>query len=408
MSTNSPTIESTRATFSPAFKFAVSVTLFLSYAFFAFAWRAGDAYVASLDFGGSERAFLTNALTIAQALGSLVAANVLLRMGARNAFALSSLLIIFGGAISFTTAFPLVFFIRFVLGIGGALTVVFMSGIVASLLTGRALQIANGVNSVAFNTGMALALTVIPLVSGDPGVLATISAGISLLILVLWLVLSRRVPKNAGGQAANEETYTMADGFKDWFNWIFALAYTGLLAYYIVAFTFMDPETIRWVIYAGVIGALTGTVVAARVPDKLKPTIVVVAAAAQLVTAAAMLALSDHRYAALVGVLLGLVIFFPMPFFVQLAFMRVGVTPRQVSVTFSIFWAVSYAGSAVIIQIFGWMVDLTGGFLPGSSQPVSITPLAFIVAVESTFLIGSILLARHLRRASAEPTGIGA
>lgn len=406
--TSSAVAPSSATTLSPAFKFAVSATLFLSYAFFAFAWRAGDAYVATLNFGGSERAFLTNALTIAQALGSLVAANVLLRLGARKAFVLSSILIVFGGTIAFTTAFPLVFFIRFVLGIGGALTVVFMSGIVASLLTGRALQVANGVNSVAFNTGMALALTVIPLVSGDPGTLTLISAVISAAILVLWLVLSRQVPKTAGGQRPDEASYTMRDGFGDWFNWIFALAYTGLLSYYIVAFTFMDPETIRWVIYAGVIGALSGTLVAARVPDRLKPTVVVIAAAAQLVTAAAMLALSEHRFAALVGVLLGLVIFFPMPFFVQLAFLRTGVTPRQVAVTFSIFWAVSYGVSAIIIQIFGWLVDHTGGFQEGSSQPASLTPLVFIVIIESTFLIGSILLARHLRRSWPLAGSVGA
>ena len=70
----------------------------------------------------------------------------------------------------------------------------------------------------------------------------------------------------------------LRDGFKDWFNWVFALSYTGLLSYYIVAFTFMDPATIRWVVYAGVIGALTGTVIAARTPNVLKPKVVVIAA----------------------------------------------------------------------------------------------------------------------------------
>ena len=162
----------------------------------------------------------------------------------------------------------------------------------------------------------------------------------------------------------------------------------------IVAFTFMDPATIRWVVYAGVIGALTGTVIAARTPNVLKPKVVVIAAAAQLVSAAAVLALSESRFATLVGVILGLAIFFPMPFFVQLAFLRPGVTAREISVTFSIFWAVSYAGSVIIIQVFAWIADATGGLSGG--VPVSNAPLIYIVVIEAGFLIGTFLLARHL------------
>ncbi|GAA4367810.1 hypothetical protein [Paeniglutamicibacter cryotolerans] len=103
-----------------------------------------------------------------------------------------------------------------------------------------------------------------------------------------------------------------------------------------------------------------------------------------------MLAMTDHRLAPLIGVILGLVIFFPMPFFVQLAFIRPGVSPRQIAVTFSIFRAVAYAGSALFIQIFAWIADATGGLENGI--PVSNVPLAFIVVVESTFVIGAYLL----------------
>lgn len=392
MSTNQPV----GADMPPVMKLLVTLTLFVTYMLFAVAWRTGDSYVATLMLSGSQRALLTNALTIAQAVGSLVAANVLLTLGPRKGLAFSSCLIVFGGLVAFTTAFPLVFFIRFVLGIGGAFTVVFMSGIVASYLQGKQLQIANGVNSVAFNTGLAVALTIIPLTSGHPGQLVKGAAVLSALVLAGWLYLSRYVPQSAGAKKAEDSSYTLAQGFKEPFNIIFALAYTGLLSYYIVAFTFMDPTTVRWVVYTGVVGALSGTALAARVPDVRKPTVVIACGVAQLITAAAVLALAEHHLAPLVAVLLGLAIFFPMPFFVQLAFIRPGVTPRQVAVTFSIFWSVSYGGSAVIIQIFGWIVDMTGGLQQGSSVPESVLPMIFIVIVESTFLIGGILLARAL------------
>lgn len=193
-----------------------------------------------------------------------------------------------------------------------------------------------------------------------------------------------------------DSSYTMRDGFREWFNWVFALAYTGLLSYYIVAFTFMDPSTIRWVVYAGVFGALLATWVSTLVPDKFKANVVVACGAAQVIAAAAVLGMSDHRLAPLVGIILGLVIFFPMPFFVQLAFIRPSVTPREIAVTFSIFWAVAYAGSVVIIQIFAWIADATGGLENGI--PVSNTPLVFIVIVESTFVIGTFLLWRWFKK----------
>lgn len=247
---------------------------------------------------------------------------------------------------------------------------------------------------MAFNTGLAVALTFAVQMVASPTTAVVVAAVLSALVLAGWLFVSRALPKEAPSAAKVDSSFTMRDGFKDWFNWVFALSYTGLLSYYIVAFTFMDPATIRWVVYAGVIGALTGTVIAARTPNVLKPKVVVIAAAAQLVSAAAVLALSESRFATLVGVILGLAIFFPMPFFVQLAFLRPGVTAREISVTFSIFWAVSYAGSVIIIQVFAWIADATGGLSGG--VPVSNAPLIYIVVIEAGFLIGTFLLARHL------------
>ena len=96
-------------------KFLISAMLFLSYMLFAVAWNWGDLYVRSLGFSASRTALMTNAITLAQVVGSLVAANILLRLGPRNAFTLASGLIVVGGLVSLTDAFPLIFFIRFIL-----------------------------------------------------------------------------------------------------------------------------------------------------------------------------------------------------------------------------------------------------------------------------------------------------
>jgi CP family cyanate transporter-like MFS transporter len=383
-------------------KVLLVATTFTSYMLFAVAWNWGDMYVTSLGFSASRTAVMTNAITLAQVVGSIVAANVIVQLGTRKAYTLAGALIVFGGLVSLTQAFPLVFFIRFVMGLGGALMVVMGSAIAAKVLTGRDLQIANGIGSVAFNTGLAVAITFGVRFSGRPTIAVVIAATLSIILLVTWLVVSKMVLKPEQAQeAAVDHSYTMADGFKEWFNWVFALAYTGLLSYYIVAFTFMDPSTIRWVIYAGIVGALSGTVVSARVEDRLKPVIVVWSALAQVIAAASVLALAGHRLEVLIGVILGFVIFFPMPFFVQTAFIRPGVTPRQIAVTFSIFWAVSYAGSVFIIQIFAWIADATGGLIPGSNVPVSVAPMIFIVIAEASFLIGTFFIWRWFKAQNA-------
>lgn len=383
-------------------KILLVATTFTSYMLFALAWNWGDMYVTSLGFSASRTAVMTNAITLAQVVGSLVAANVIVRMGIRNSYALAGALIVFGGLVSLTQAFPLVFFIRFVMGLGGALMVVMGSAIAAKVLTGRDLQIANGIGSVAFNTGLAVAMTFGGMVVGRPIIGVLIAASLSLILLIAWWIVSKMVLRPEPAQEVAQDTsFTMKDGFKEWFNWVFALAYTGLLSYYIVAFTFMDPSTIRWVVYAGIVGALSGTVVSAKTDNATKPLVVVWCALAQVIAAAAVLAMSGHRLEVLIGVILGFVIFFPMPFFVQTAFIRPGVTPRQIAVTFSIFWAVSYAGSVVIIMIFAAIADATGGLVSGTNIPVSVAPMIFIVFAEATFLIGTFLIWRWFKKQNA-------
>ena len=386
------------ADLSSARKILLVATTFCSYMLFAVAWNWGDMYVTSLGFSASRTAVMTNAITLAQVLGSLVAANIIVKLGTRNAYTLAGALIIFGGVVSLTQAFPLVFFIRFVMGLGGALMVVMGSAIAAKVLTGRDLQVANGINSVAFNTGLAVAMTFGVRGFGRPVLGVLIAASLSLILLVVWLVISKMILRPEAPQEVAKDSYTMADGFKEWFNWVFALAYTGLLSYYIVAFTFMDPSTIRWVVYAGIVGALSGTIVSARVEDRVKPIVVVWCGLAQVIAAAGVLAMSGHRLEILIGVILGIVIFFPMPFFVQTAFIRPGVTPRQIAVTFSIFWAVSYGGSVFIIMIFAWIADATGGLIPGTNIPASVAPMIFIVVAEASFLIGTYFIWRWFKK----------
>mgnify|MGYP003602239305 CR=1 FL=1 len=183
--------------------------------------------------------------------------------------------------------------------------------------------------------------------------------------------------------AQEQEAYSMMDGLKERFNWVFALSYSGLLSFYLVAFTFMDPQNVKYVIFAGVVGALAGTFKAKSFKNKLQ--LVRISSLLQVLSAIGFLFLYDSDWAKLLGALLGFLIFFPMPAYVTLAFLRKDSTPRRISVTFSVFWAVSYAVSIFIVQAFA-AIKLGMG---------TSTAFLFIIAVESTFFFGPLLFMKN-------------
>ena len=90
--------------------------------------------------------------------------------------------------------------------------------------------------------------------------------------------------------------FEFINGFHDTANSIATVVATKVLS---------PGQAVMLAAVMNLIGALTGTVIAARTPNVLKPKVVVIAAAAQLVSAAAVLALSESRFATLVGVILG-------------------------------------------------------------------------------------------------------
>lgn len=81
-------------------KVLLVATTFTSYMLFAVAWNWGDMYVTSLGFSASRTAVMTNAITLAQVVGSIVAANVIVQLGTRKAYTLAGALIVFGGLVS--------------------------------------------------------------------------------------------------------------------------------------------------------------------------------------------------------------------------------------------------------------------------------------------------------------------
>jgi len=340
--------------------------------------KAGDYYVASLGFTGSQTAVMTNAINIAKIIGSLSVAGIIAKFGNRKTFTFSALLIVLGFALTMTNGFMSIFFIRFILGLGGAWVLVTINPIVIEIFEGKELTIVNGINAVAFNVGLAMSLLLATPMKGNPSGAITVISVLILICSILWYVLSRDFHVTTSAKKADEEKYTFKDGMKDKFNWVFALSYAGLLAFYLVSFTFMEPATVKYVIFAGIFGAVFGTQMASKVEDKLK--LVRISGLVQLLSAIGFLALYENPIAKVLGIILGFSIFYAMPAYVTLAYKRPNITPKKISITFSMFWAIAYGFSIIIVQTFGILSD---------TSESKFIPFLFIICSEATFFIGS-------------------
>lgn len=370
-------------------KYVIEIILFLTYALFAMSWKAGDFLIAKSGFALTDVAIMTNAINFAKIIGSLSAAAILAKLGYRNMYNMSTALIISGVLLTMIEGFSPVFMVRFVLGLGGALVLVTINPVVAKLFSGEELTVVNGLNAVAFNVGLAVVLAMSGWIINNVNLTIQIISGVLVITIIIWNMLIGCIEEPQGdsqaatSEAQEQESYGMMDGLKERFNWVFALSYSGLLSFYLVAFTFMDPQNVKYVIFAGVVGALAGTFKAKSFKNKLQ--LVRISSFLQVLSAIGFLFFYDTAWAKLLGALLGFLIFFPMPAYVTLAFLRKDTTPRRISITFSIFWAVSYAVSIFIVQAFA-AIKLSMG-----------TPAAFlfIIAVESSFFFGPLLFMRN-------------
>lgn len=361
-------------------KYMLEIILFSTYALFAMSWKAGDFLIANYGFNTSQLALMTNAISAAKIIGCIMASGIIAKFGVKNVYTLATLLTILGALLPFTTNFSLIFIIRFILGLGGALVLVAINPIVAEIFNTEELTTINGINSVAFNFGLAIILALATPIKASPTLSIILISVAIIATLFCWLLLSKYVSRNTQSiNTNNNETYSLKDGLKDKFNWIFSLSYAGLLSFYLVAFTFMKADNIKYVIFAGIIGALVGSFWGKKFSNQLR--LVRICGLIQLLSAVLFLLYYEHELAVrFIGIILGFFIFLPMPAFVTLAYKRPNLTSKKISVTFSIFWSVSYFSSIIILQIFAWLKDLNGS---------NTIPFIFIIAIETSFFIGT-------------------
>jgi MFS transporter, CP family, cyanate transporter len=390
-------------------KYLIECILFLSYALFAMAWSGGTAFMDPImkSMGIQNLAsasFISTTVTFAKIIGTAIAAWTIVKFGIRNAFSIASLMICASILTPFSPNYPILLISRFLMGLGGALMVVYFNPIVMQWFEPKERPIINGLNAVAFNTGTAIVMffikDFISIFGGWKQTLVAFSVA-SIIFFVLWIFFGKYEDKVSPSKSApSSDNYSFMDGLKDPFNWKFALTYSGLLAFYIVLFTFYPKAGIsqaKIVILMGIVGAILGIMYSQKVKKRIP--ILKFSGLVQLLSIIGLnFSGNNATLATISAAVLGVFIFLPMTALVTLAQEMPNMTPRKVSVTFSLFWSISYIVATVVPTLFGAIVDANQGDFKMA--------FVFITIVSSTFLVGSFLLPEPNELASKEMTKV--
>lgn len=379
-------------------KYVLEFILFTSYMLFAMSWVGAATFMKDImQMTGmqslTQASILSTSLTFAKIIGTAIAAWTIVKFGIRNAFTVASALMCLSIVTPYAPNYPILLISRFLMGLGGALIIVYFNPIVYKYFEPSERPVINGLNAIAFNVGTAIMMFGVPFFLSVFGswqkTLLVISCA-SIAMLIIWLILGKiDLESNSSSSNINDKKYSLVDGLKDRFNWIFAFTYSGLLAFYIVLFTFYPKAGIiqtKQVILFGIIGAIAGMLYS----NKTKKRIPVLRISGFIqVIAAFGLSFADESQliATASAAALGFFMFLPMPALVTYAQERPNTNSQKISVTFSLFWSISYLVATIIPTIFAKIVDYNNGNYHSA--------FIFICTIEGTFLLGSLFLREH-------------
>ena len=379
----------------------MAALVFVSYTLFAMAWVGGTASMSQIMLAMkvdtlASASFISGAVTLAKIVGTFIAAGLALKLGIKNAFFVAGLLISIGLLTPIAPNYELLLLSRFLMGLGGAFMIVYFNPIVMAWFAPEERPTINGINAVAFNVGTGIILWQMANFNNLTGswerTLILFSVA-SLVLSFVWLLVKDRHSDNNSSITQTEQPqqhYSYIDGLQDKFNWVYALTYSGILAFYICLFTFYPKAGISQsalVIASGIIGTLAGIVYSKKFSARIP-----VIRWSGLIITITVLGLSfgqSDLLQTVCAMVLGFFIFFPITALVTIPHELPKMTGQKVTVVFSLFYSISYLVATVVLWSFGKLVDANQGDYNAA--------FVLITIVSSTFLIGSFFLPETAR-----------
>lgn len=380
-------------------KYAIESIAFVSYVLFAMAWVGGtvnmDKIMEAMQIESLAKAsLLSGAITIAKIVGASIAAIVALKLGIKAAFFASAVLVAAGLISPYASNYEILLASRFVMGIGGALMVVYLNPIVLKWFNPSERPIVNGLNAVAFNVGSAIVLwfmvDINALLGGWQNSLIAFSLA-SAALSALWLLVDysddskEKKADSSDRNAPATQEYGYKQGLRDSFNWRLGLAYSGILALYLCLITFSGPAGIdatKYVMGFGIIGSLAGMVYSQRFPKRI-PILRWSGFGIVLATAGLLFGVTPLMQN-ISGMALGFLFFLPIAGLVTMPQELPGMTGQRLTVIFSMFYAISYTFGTAVLWVFGRIVDMNDGSFE--------VTFILMVVISSTFFFGSFFL----------------
>ena len=387
-------------------KHLVALLVFVSYTLFAMAWVGGTASMSQIMLtmqvdSLASASFISGAVTLAKIVGTFIAAGLALKLGMKNAFFVAGLLISIGVLTPLAPNYELLLLSRFLMGLGGAFMIVYFNPIVMAWFAPEERPTINGINAVSFNVGTGIILWQMANFNNLTGswqkTLIFFSLA-SLALSIVWLLVKNKHNDNHSSSTQGEQPqqhYSYIDGLKDRFNWVYALTYSGILAFYICLFTFYPKAGISQsalVIGSGIIGTLAGIFYSKKISTRIP-----VIRWSGLIITITVLGLSfgqSDLLQTLCAMVLGFFIFFPITALVTIPHELPNMTGQKVTVVFSLFYSISYLVATVVLWSFGKLVDANQGDFSSA--------FVLITVVSSTFFIGSFFLPETAKKINAK------
>jgi CP family cyanate transporter-like MFS transporter len=380
-------------------KFFVGTIITLSYTVFAMIWVAGNqlAPLIGKHFHITSQLFLSplnTSITVAKILVPLFSLLLLRYLNLYKAVLIALFFMLFSLYTPFSTTYWGFLITRCLLGIGGSLMAVYIHPLIAEYFDGKSKNIINGINAISFNLGTIIILYLFPslVLSLNKDWQLALFIVSFLMLFVFLLSLGVFWGKDS---SIKDDSYikpslkTLFKTLCSGYNIAVIIAYSGLLSFFVVLFTYyplLGKSNAKLVIVWGTIGGLIGAYVnkSSRIP---RLAILKIAGVFQIIGVIGFSFINNSVSNIFFSILLGLFMNFQMPMLFSLIHEKQSQKINLVNMM-SLFWSLSYLIATINSTLFALFLDIFK------------TPFwayIFIILITSLFFIGSFFIGHYAK-----------
>lgn len=361
-------------------KWRLEFLLFSIYLAFGISWLAYAPLLPELEklFGvtHAKGAMIISLVSVSKAFVPLLAGILATRLGLGRALGIGAVLASLSVLVPLASDFNTLLVLRFFFGVGGAVVVTLMGAVTMRLFERSELPMVNGLNNVAVNCGITVALfTTVPLTRliGWKAALTGMGSISLVLALAWWWFYAGKLTVST--QAAPKGEWLSVLRRRE--TWLVALAFTGPLSLYLSLNTWLPTyyqaafgldkaaasQTTGLFNLVGIPVALLGGWLTARLG--LRRPLIVTAGLMMPVAALGMIQAEESWLRLLSAAFLGASFFLYVAPLFTIPMELKGMRPESVALLSGVVFSTAYAVSFLAPTMVGWLEQVTGSFLPG-------------------------------------------